>query len=177
MNCKKTQKLLSLHVDGRLSGHATWEVDRHLAECNACTHVANELRKTVAVVSSAPRFDAPTDFAAKLQQRLARVETAPRRRTWSDALRAAARPRVLPAWAAAATAVVLIAVLARGPKVTEGPVSVRPPVDTVVLRPSGDQQIALTASGPLDDVSASVLTAHYGQDYELAHQHDIESQD
>jgi anti-sigma factor RsiW len=169
MTCRKVLSLLSEHVDGKLSGRVTWEVDRHLATCHACTGVANELRKVVAVVSASPRVDAPPDFGARVRDRLTAASAArPQRSYWSAPPLASALRRA-PAWATAGIAgVLMLTAVLRGP-VPSRNTMVRPSVEAgevVALHPAGDQHVALTASGPLDDVSASVLTATYGQDYD-----------
>jgi anti-sigma factor RsiW len=172
MNCKKVIRLLSDHVDGNLSGRVTWEVDRHLAECNRCTEVANELRKTVAVTQTAVRFDAPPDFGVCLRERLAACPPAPKRQPLLDGIRMALRPRTLPAWAATAAVVVLM-VAARDTIHITPPVAGHPD-EPVAVRTASDEHIALTASGPLDDISASVLESHYALDYDGAHSIDAQ---
>ena len=175
MNCKRVQRLLSEHIDGRLSGRATWEIDLHLAQCNRCTEIANELRKTIAVAQAARRCDAPTGFAARVQQRLAESPPPSRRQPVVEIVRAALRPKVLPAWAAVPVLTILALTLRH-------PADVRPAPAAqagarIALHSAGYGHIALTAAGPLDDVSASVLESHYAQDLDAPRSADPEPQD
>src|SRR5437016_1749655 len=98
MECNSIQQQLSEYLDNALSARETWELDKHLAECNACTRLLNELRGTVQAVADAPRFEVSADFMETLNARLAKVEPKPARWAWIENIRALFRPRVLPAW-------------------------------------------------------------------------------
>src|SRR5258708_2937961 len=118
MNCKKFEPLLSEYIDNSLSARNTWEVDRHLADCNSCSRALNELRRTVDIVADSAQFAVSPDFMAGLQSRLAGLEPAPERRAWISWVRELFRPRVLPAWgAAAATCALAVIILTSRPGV------------------------------------------------------------
>jgi anti-sigma factor RsiW len=154
MNCQKVQPLLSEYIDNVLSARDTWEVDKHLALCNPCTRVLNEMRRTVDVLGAAPRFEVSTDFMDKLQGRIAALESPRPRRAWFANLQDLFRPRVLPAWGAAMAACALAVIIF---------VPSKPPVEPPPLQKSElaqtvtSQNVALAASNPLGDPAAALL--------------------
>src|SRR5438045_265717 len=60
MNCRNIQPLLSEYIDNVLSARDTWEVDKHLAECNGCARVVNQMRQTVRLLAESDRFEVGT---------------------------------------------------------------------------------------------------------------------
>lgn len=171
MNCHEIEPLLSEYIDNTLSARQTWEVDRHLAECNLCTHAANALRKTVALLSDAPTYDLSVDFMAKLQSRLAEVETNQPMpsflQNWRTNLAEMFRPRVRPVWGLGLATCVLATVLAvqfvpRSLPAVDSPrvAVVVEPVKRVTVRQAASQNIAIEASDPFGDTAAANLAAH-----------------
>lgn len=158
MNCKITQPRLSEYIDETLSGRDTWEVDRHLAACHECTRLLNELRRTTALVQSAPRREVSTAFMSSLQTRLAHIEPRPARCAWLEAIRAAFRPRFLPAWSAGLTAIALALVFLiprQGALITPVP-DVSTSEET-----AAHQNVAFSATDPFADTAAANLAAHF----------------
>src|SRR5207248_6230062 len=55
--CEEVGALLSEYTDNRLSTHKAWVVEKHLAGCASCAEEARQMRATVDLLRSAPRFD------------------------------------------------------------------------------------------------------------------------
>src|SRR4051812_42539676 len=100
MNCKTVQPMLSEYIDNVLSARDTWEVDKHLADCNTCGRALNELRQTVRLLGETTRFEVEPEFMQKLQSRIATLEPERPRSAWVANLHDLFRPRALPAWGA-----------------------------------------------------------------------------
>lgn len=167
MNCNTIQPMLSEYIDNALSARDTWEVDKHLAECNACARALNELRTTVRLLTETPRFDVSADFMEKLHARIAAAEPEQPRAAWLTSLRELFRPRALPAWGAAAGACALALVMLAQRVPTEvnvpqlhGPVTAAPPL----MQTARNQNVALAATNPLGDPAAAALIASNGSD-------------
>lgn len=161
MRCSSVQPLLSEYIDNALSGRATWEVDKHLAECNVCARLVNEMRWTVGALTAAPRFEVSTDFMAQLQRRIADLEPESPRRVWLANLREMFRPRALPVWgaAAAACALAVVLLLPRTPGQSGGPL-VRPlKPEPSFVQAAKSQNVALAAANPLEDLATANLVA------------------
>jgi len=161
MNCNTIQPRLSEYIDNALSARDTWEVDKHLGDCNAFTRALNELRQTVSILTDAPRFEVSSDFMEKLHARIAVIEPEPPRVTWLASVREMFRPRVLPAWGAAmgACALALIVLMPRT-SVGVGVKEFSPKQPTVSLvQTARNQSVALAATNPLGDPAAAALVA------------------
>jgi hypothetical protein len=139
-------------------------VDKHLAECNPCMRMLNEMRQTVSLLATAPRFEVSQDFMAKLESRIAGVQPAPARRAWLSGLRELFRPRTLPAWGGAALAACALSLLMIVPK-PSGTVIAPPTNEPAIVQTARNQDVVLAASNPLGDASAAALVAA-GQDTE-----------
>ena len=161
MSCRHVQHRLSGYIDGALGAHETWEVEKHLAACRTCARALGDLRRTVAAVQAAPRYEVTPDFADALQRRLASVNPKPARRAWLAALPNAFRPRVLPAWglAAAATTLVILAYLPHTPPPTWQPPVAAPAFSSRELQSARAQSVALAATSPFEDVATTNLAA------------------
>jgi len=162
MNCSKAQSLLSEYIDDRLSARDTWEVDRHLAECHACTRLLNELRRAVQAMAAAPRYEVSPDFMERLQTRLVGLKPETPRRAWFSGLRLLFRPRALPVWATAAAACALMIVFLASHRTT--PPDEIPTVETNVVQTAKIQNAALSASDPMADLAAAHLAAQTDED-------------
>jgi anti-sigma factor RsiW len=159
MRCETAQPLLSEYIDNALSARDTWEVDKHLTDCHACTRLLNELRQTARVVADAPRFEVSPDFMERLHARIAALEPEPPRRAWASNLRALLRPRILPAWGAAMAASVWAFTLLLPPR---SPAPILPPVAEMTVtqvQMAKIQYATLSASDPLADLTAANLDA------------------
>ncbi len=164
MNCKTVQPLLSEYIDNRLSARDTWEVDRHLAGCNECTRLLNEMRRTVALLQESPRLEVPAEFMQRLQDRLATVEPEPARGAWKESIGRLFLPRVLPAWGAALAACGLAAVLLLPPSHPPATVLQQGGAVRAAVQKAASQNVAISASDPLADLGAANLTAHASAD-------------
>ena len=111
MKCRAVEPLLSEYVDNRLSARETISVERHLAECHACTRALNELRRTIALVAALPESKVSEDFMSGLQARLQGLEPAPAPHAWVENLRGLFRPRLLPVLGLAGASAALAAIL------------------------------------------------------------------
>jgi hypothetical protein len=158
MRCKSVEPLLSEYIDERLSARRTLEVERHLAECHACTRTLNELRRTVSLVQEAPALRVSEDFTAGLQARLQGLEPAPAPRAWLEGARALFRPRALPVWGAAAglAALGIVLLIPRGEELKPP----RSPVETLAVGTASHQNVAISAADPFADIGAANLAAH-----------------
>jgi hypothetical protein len=56
MRCRKVQEYISRSIDGELSGTASARLERHLAACDECRAVREDLRK---IVAGAARLETP----------------------------------------------------------------------------------------------------------------------
>ncbi len=158
MNCKTIQPLLSEYIDNVLSARDTWEVDKHLSECNPCAGALNELRRTVGLLAEAPRFEVSVNFMEKLQSRIAVIEPQPPRMAWFSGLREMFRPRVLPAWGAAVGACGLAVFFLASRPIVE--IDRTPsPHGPSIAQTARNQSVALAASNPLGDPAAAALVA------------------
>jgi anti-sigma factor RsiW len=163
MNCKTIQPLLSEYIDNALSARDTWEVDKHLADCNGCARALNELRMTVRLLGERPRFEVSADFMENLQSRIAAVQPEPPRAAWLASLREMFRPRALPAWGAAAGAcgLALVMLMQRVDAPENAAAPLRPAAPPLV-QTARNQSVALAATNPLGDPAAAALIASAG---------------
>ena len=76
MNCRRIEDRLQMLVEGGLSGPGLAEVERHLANCQACVKKLSELRRLDSVLSGEPLVDPPRDLAGDV------VRKALLRRRW-----------------------------------------------------------------------------------------------
>jgi len=168
--CLQTRNSLSEYADSTLSAHQMWEVEKHLAICQACTEIAHQMQATVQLLHQVERFDTGDDFMAKLHARLDGLEPEPmRRRTLMDRaqdlyerLRIDLTARRVPVLnfgiaAAAMSLFVVVAVVWRPVPTTQVSTT---PVEIAHVIPDEDnlqRNLALTASDPLGDVAAETL--------------------
>jgi anti-sigma factor RsiW len=152
---------LSEYIDGALGAHETWELEKHLAACRECARALAELRRTVAAVQSAPRYEITPEFADALQLRLSRVTPKPARRAWLAGLPCLFRPRLIPAWGLGVAASVLAVIAFLPQRAPTG----RPSGPPLVSSPSRELQaaraesVALAATNPFEDVASANLAA------------------
>ena len=162
MTCRIAEGLLSEYIDDALSARDTLAVEKHLAECHGCTRLLNETRRTVGLLAGAQRFDLSSEFAEKLQERLAGVEQHPARMAWVESLHALFRPRVLPIWGAAAGACALIVLVVATGSLRVHPRATGLPASTGarIVQTARVQSIALAASDPFGDTAAASVAAN-----------------
>jgi anti-sigma factor RsiW len=163
MKCSKVQALLSEYVDNALSARDTWEVERHLSVCYECTRLVNELRRTVAILVEAPRYEVSPEFMERLQARISKLEPAPVRQTWGSSLGYLLRPRTLSAWGVGFACVLLLMLwfMPRSTRVSNKPLSLLegPHVAVRLVQVAKAQNILMAASDPFEDLSAANLAA------------------
>ncbi len=72
--CGGMRELLSEYIDNSLSARQVWEVEKHLTNCDSCSCEVREMKATVHLLHSAPRFDTSDNFMAALHGRLDTVD-------------------------------------------------------------------------------------------------------
>lgn len=77
MRCRKTHKLMSSHLDGRLPAGEKAALETHLGRCEACAARLHGLQATRQLVAGLERFEAPVGFSRRL---MAQLDPAPRPR-------------------------------------------------------------------------------------------------
>ncbi len=80
--CAKTKRLMLEYADGGLAGRARGMFESHLDVCPGCRKEYEELRKVRALVASAPRFNAPAGFSARVMISLDSGRTAERHKAF-----------------------------------------------------------------------------------------------
>lgn len=71
MKCKpEAVRLMHKHLDGDISTEEEQQLIAHLEDCESCQEHFRELKRTITLVQSAERFEAPADFSAKVMQNL-----------------------------------------------------------------------------------------------------------
>lgn len=161
MNCNTVQPMLSEYIDNVLSARDTWEVDKHLADCNACGRALNEMRQTVRLIGETPRLEIGAEFMENLHTRISALAPDRPRTAWMASLRAIFRPRAFPAWGATlgTCALALFMIVHRVPTET----GLVPPIATLTAPPlmqtARNQSVALAAANPFGDPAAAALIA------------------
>jgi len=82
MNCNQTTPLLSLYLDGALTGHQMQQVERHLASCADCNSEYKLLAGTQRWVARLGRRPAPADLAVRLEVALSQAAAQSYRNRW-----------------------------------------------------------------------------------------------
>lgn len=70
MNCDELLKALNDYVDGDELSAACAEFAEHLAGCNPCQVVVDNIRQTISLYKAGEPYPLPAEFEAKLQQSL-----------------------------------------------------------------------------------------------------------
>lgn len=114
MNCTETKSLLSLYLDGAVTGRQMAEIDEHRKSCPSCAHEYEALRLTQVAVASVGRRQPPPDLALRLRVALSH-EIARQKRPVFEGLMTrfdnALRGIMVPATAGALTAIAFLAIL------------------------------------------------------------------
>lgn len=117
MTCAEARALIHGYADGELDLARSLEIERHLADCAACTAAHREIR----VIRSALRsgvvsFDAPEVLRAKIRDAIGDAQRAQGAARRDSTIKVASTLRPPSRWAAAmaAAAVLMIIVLAGG---------------------------------------------------------------
>lgn len=70
MTCEELLKALNDHVDGAQLTEIREEFSQHLAGCNPCQVVVDNIRQTISLYRSGQRYEMPASFNDRLQQSL-----------------------------------------------------------------------------------------------------------
>ena len=70
MKCEELLKLLNEYVDGTVDPALCDEFERHMAGCNPCQVVVDNIRKTITLYKQGKPYDLPAAFRDRLHQSL-----------------------------------------------------------------------------------------------------------
>ena len=70
MNCDDLLKLLSEYIDGEVDPTICRELEKHLADCNPCRVVVDNLRQTVRLYRHGQEYELPGPFRERLHASL-----------------------------------------------------------------------------------------------------------
>lgn len=70
MKCEELLKLLNEYVDGTTNPAICEEFERHLAGCNPCQIVVDNIRKTITLYREGQPYELPGPFRERLHQTL-----------------------------------------------------------------------------------------------------------
>ncbi|MCS7225161.1 MAG: anti-sigma factor [Armatimonadetes bacterium] len=66
MKCEDLLKALSDYLDGDIDPQICQELEKHLAECDPCQVVIDNLKKTILLYRKGEPFPLPTEFQERL---------------------------------------------------------------------------------------------------------------
>jgi anti-sigma factor RsiW len=72
MKCEEMLKLLNQYVDGTVDPSICEEFERHMAGCNPCQVVVDNIRKTITLYRDGQPYEIPADCRERLHQALRR---------------------------------------------------------------------------------------------------------
>ena len=70
MKCEELLKMLNEYVDGTVDPTICEEFEKHMAGCNPCQIVVDNIRKTITLYKGSEPYDLPTGFRQKLHDTL-----------------------------------------------------------------------------------------------------------
>jgi hypothetical protein len=70
MTCEELLKAMNEYVDGNVDLADCAEFEQHLAGCNPCQIVVDNIRKTITLYRAGERFEMPHEFRTRLHQKL-----------------------------------------------------------------------------------------------------------
>jgi anti-sigma factor RsiW len=70
MKCEELLKALNEYVDGNVDLAICAEFEEHLADCNPCQVVVDNIRQTIALYRAGEPYPMPEQFHDRLQQAL-----------------------------------------------------------------------------------------------------------
>lgn len=70
MKCEEMLALLSEYVDGTIDPAFCEEFEKHMAGCNPCQVVVDNIRKTITLYKAGQPYEIPTEFRIRLHQAL-----------------------------------------------------------------------------------------------------------
>ena len=72
MKCEELLKLLNEYVDGTVDPAICTEFEQHMAGCNPCQVVIDNIRKTITLYRDGAPFELPVHFREQLHSSLRR---------------------------------------------------------------------------------------------------------
>ena len=66
MKCEELLKMLNDYVDGEIDVAVCKEFEKHLAGCNPCQIVVDNVRKTITLYRGKDVYELPADFRRRL---------------------------------------------------------------------------------------------------------------
>jgi anti-sigma factor RsiW len=70
MKCEELLKALNEYVDGTVDPAICEEFERHMAGCNPCQVVVDNIRKTITLYKNGQPCELPAEFRTRLHQAL-----------------------------------------------------------------------------------------------------------
>ena len=70
MKCEELLKMLNEYVDGTVDPAICEEFEKHMAGCNPCQVVVDNIRKTITLYKGGERYEMPIAFQKRLQDSL-----------------------------------------------------------------------------------------------------------
>lgn len=70
MKCEDLLALLNEYVDGAVDPAVCTEFERHLAACNPCQVVVDNIRKTITLYKEGKPYELPVEFRERLHDSL-----------------------------------------------------------------------------------------------------------
>ena len=70
MKCEEMLKMLNEYVDGTVDPAICEEFEKHMAGCNPCQVVVDNIRSTIALYRSGQPYEMPAEFHERLRRQL-----------------------------------------------------------------------------------------------------------
>ena len=70
MECKELLKILNEYVDGDIDAGVCEQFEKHMADCNPCQIVVDNIRRTIQIYKNDEPFELPPEFTQRLHQTL-----------------------------------------------------------------------------------------------------------
>lgn len=70
MKCEELLRQMNEYVDGAIDPSICEEFERHMANCNPCQVVVDNIRKTITLYRDGARVDLPVEFKSRLHDAL-----------------------------------------------------------------------------------------------------------
>jgi anti-sigma factor RsiW len=70
MKCEEMLALLNEYVDGSVDPSLCEEFEKHMAGCNPCQVVVDNIRKTITLYKEGRPYELPADFRGRLHRAL-----------------------------------------------------------------------------------------------------------
>lgn len=70
MKCEELLALLNEYVDGTVDPAVCAEFEKHIADCNPCQVVVDNIRQTITLYKAGQPYELPVEFRERLHQTL-----------------------------------------------------------------------------------------------------------